>query len=59
MRKEPNSEIFENPVDPINTHYTIKDYHEIIKTPMDFSTIKSKLFGNSYIDCNEFVDDVK
>ena len=38
--------IFHAPVDPVKLG--IDDYSEIIKTPMDFGTIKNKLNNNIY-----------
>lgn len=37
----------------------IPDYHEIIKNPMDFGTIKEKLATSSYTKCQEFCNDVE
>lgn len=44
--KMPNAFIFHNPVDweAINA----KDYLQVVKRPMDFSTIKTKLLNNAY-----------
>ena len=49
--------IFHRPVDPIELN--IPDYFTIIKNPMDFSTIKKKLYGGLYINFNEFDEDLK
>ena len=49
--------IFRQPVDP--TREEIPDYLEIIKHPMDFSTIKKKLSGNVYLQVIEFLDDIQ
>jgi hypothetical protein len=40
------SYIFHNPVDP--EKMGLPDYNEIVKTPMDFSTIKERLNANYY-----------
>ena len=37
----------------------LHDYHEIIKKPMDLSTIKKKMDGREYKDANEFATDVR
>jgi len=48
---------FNQPVDPIAM--SIPDYLEIIKKPMDFSTISRKFESDSYSSANEFIEDVK
>lgn len=49
--------IFHKPVDP--EELDIPDYFEVIKTPMDFSTIRNKLNSNIYRGgVQEFIDDV-
>lgn len=55
--KHPQAHIFHRPVNPVELG--IYDYFEKIKNPMDFSTIKKKLNDNAYINCAEFVADVK
>lgn len=47
---------FREPVDPLQLG--IPDYHDIIKHPMDLSTIKNKLDTGQYPDPWSFVDDV-
>lgn len=47
---------FREPVDP--QQLGIPDYHDIIKHPMDLSTIKSKLDTGQYPDPWSFVEDV-
>ena len=47
---------FREPVDP--KQLNIPDYLEIIKQPMDLSTIKTKLDTGQYSDPWSFVDDV-
>lgn len=48
---------FLQPVDPVALG--IPNYHEIIKEPMDFSTIQGKLANNQYENGEEFARDVK
>lgn len=45
------------PVDPIALG--IPDYPNIIKNPMDLSTITKKLEGNEYVSASDFVGDVR
>lgn len=47
---------FRQPVDP--TVLGIPDYFEIVKKPMDLSTIKNNLNSGKYSDPWEYVDDV-
>lgn len=56
FRQEPDSIPFRMPVDP--NQLGIPDYFEIIKKPMDLSTIKRKLDTGQYSDPWEYVDDV-
>jgi hypothetical protein len=49
--------IFHDPVDP--DKLGVPDYFNIIKTPMDFSTIKSRLNSNYYHRMQEFLDDMQ
>ena len=55
--QEPEGPVFREPVDPITLH--IPDYFDIVKTPMDLSTIRKKLEGGNYDDPWQFVDDVQ
>ena len=48
---------FLHPVDPISLQ--IPDYFEIIKEPMDLSTVERNLKGNLYNTLNEFTADVR
>lgn len=48
---------FLQPVDPVALN--IPNYHEIIKEPMDFSTILGKLANNQYENGDEFERDVR
>jgi hypothetical protein len=41
-----NAWLFHEPVDPVRLK--IADYLDIIKHPMDFGTIKKKLYSNAY-----------
>lgn len=54
--QEPEATPFRIPVDP--QALGIPDYFDIIKTPMDMSTIKRKLDTGAYSDPWKFVDDV-
>jgi ankyrin repeat protein len=49
--------LFHKPVDPIELG--IPDYFQIIKNPMDFSTIKKKLTNNLYTNFKQFTEDIK
>lgn len=51
-----DAEMFHKPVNPIELG--IPDYFDIIKHPMDFSTIKKKLFNFQYTNCKEFCMDM-
>lgn len=51
------SSIFHKPVDPIE--FNIPDYFNIVKNPMDFSTIKKRLNLGLYVNFKEFDDDIK
>ncbi|XP_063706761.1 CREB-binding protein isoform X2 [Culicoides brevitarsis] len=55
-RQDPESMPFRQPVDP--TTLGIPDYFDIVKKPMDMSTIKNKLLQGKYSDPWEYVDDV-
>ncbi|XP_029300505.1 bromodomain-containing protein 3a isoform X2 [Cottoperca gobio] len=37
----------------------LHDYHQIIKYPMDFSTVKKKMCGGQYVDAQGFAADVR
>ena len=49
--------LFHKPVDPVELG--IPDYFQVIKKPMDFSTIKRKLSNNLYTNFKQFNDDIK
>lgn len=55
-RQDPESIPFRQPVDP--SALGIPDYFDIIKKPMDLSTIKRKLDTGQYTDPWDYVDDV-
>lgn len=55
-RQDPESIPFRQPVDPQTLG--IPDYFDIVKKPMDLSTIKRKLDIGQYVDPWEYVDDV-
>ena len=59
--KREGSWIFHNPVDPVA--WKIEDYFEIVKHPMDFSTIRNKLKRTDpalyYNTVEEFCSDVR
>ncbi|GAA0144834.1 DNA-binding transcription factor [Lithospermum erythrorhizon] len=48
---------FKEPVDPVALN--IPDYFSIVRDPMDFGTIESKLEKNVYFSANEFAADVR
>ena len=48
--------LFHKPVNPIELG--IPDYLQIIKNPMDFSTIKKKLSSNLYTNFKQFTEDI-
>ncbi|XP_052796528.1 histone lysine acetyltransferase CREBBP-like isoform X2 [Mya arenaria] len=55
-RQDPESLPFRLPVDPVALQ--IPDYYDIVRKPMDLSTIKKKLDTGQYKDPWEYVDDV-
>ena len=54
--KVKDADLFYKPVDPIELG--LPTYFEVIKNPMDFSTIKRKLANYSYTNFNEFCQDM-
>lgn len=48
--------IFYEPVDPKKLN--IPDYYDIIKQPMDFGTVKTKLNSNQYLKFQDFLYDL-
>lgn len=57
LRKHPSAEPFLRPVDPIALR--IPDYLDIIKEPMDLSTVNRKLMEDMYADQETFEADVR
>ena len=53
---EPEASPFRTPVDP--NALGIPDYFDIIKTPMDMTTIRKKLDDGEYKEPWQFIDDV-
>jgi len=49
--------LFHKPVDAESLG--LVDYHQVIKNPMDFGTIKMKLSNNDYEKLEEFLKDMK
>ena len=47
--------IFHEPVDPVKLN--IPDYFDVVKSPMDFGTIKKKLNNNFYSSADELLSD--
>ncbi|CAG5119478.1 unnamed protein product, partial [Candidula unifasciata] len=56
VKQDPESLPFRQPVDPVILQ--IPDYFDIVKKPMDLSTIRRKLDSGMYKDPWEYVDDV-
>ncbi|PWZ14891.1 Bromodomain-containing protein 1 [Zea mays] len=54
LQKKDTYGVFSEPVDPEE----LPDYHDIIKHPMDFSTIRKKLDKEAYFNLEQFEDDV-
>jgi hypothetical protein len=57
IRKHPSADPFLRPVDPIALR--IPDYFDIIKEPMDLSTVNRKLMEDMYPDQETFETDVR
>jgi len=57
LLKWPTTSVFRAPVDVVRDQ--APNYYEIVKNPMDFSTMKKKLNNNEYFNVQEFVDDIK
>lgn len=57
LQKHPISQMFAQPVDPINDE--APNYLKVIKFPMDFSTVRSKLQTDQYPTIHEFKNDVQ
>ncbi|GFN74631.1 Creb-binding protein, partial [Plakobranchus ocellatus] len=56
LKQEPEALAFKNPVDPVALN--IPDYFDIVKKPMDLSTIKRKLDSGQYTEPWQIVDDI-
>ena len=57
LTRNPKAYIF---AEPVNVEaLKILDYHTIVKKPMDFGTIKTKLKENQYSKVQEFMDDME
>lgn len=56
LQRNPKSQLFAEPVDA--EVLKIPDYYHIVKTPMDFSTVKLKLKEHKYTKIGEFVADM-
>ena len=54
--KHKDADLFHKPVDP--DELNIPDYFDVIKNPMDFSTIKKKLSNFSYTNLKDFCKDM-
>ncbi len=57
LKRHKDATPFLQPVDPVAL--AIPDYFDVIKHPMDFSTIQQKLNQHSYLSVETFQDDVK
>ena len=54
--KVKDAELFHKPVDPIELN--VPNYYDIIKKPMDFSTVKRKLNNYTYTNLKEYCEDM-
>ena len=54
--KVKDAEIFHKPVDPIELN--VPNYYDVIKKPMDFSTVKKKLINCTYTNLKEYCEDM-
>lgn len=54
--KSRGGNFFHEPVDP--EALGIPTYFDIVKRPMDFSTVKRKISYNIYKSCNEYIEDM-
>ncbi|XP_030523758.2 uncharacterized protein LOC115736279 [Rhodamnia argentea] len=54
LQKKDSYGVFSEPVDPEE----LPDYHDIIKNPMDFGTVKKKLDEGAYTNLEQFEKDV-
>jgi hypothetical protein len=56
LLEHPFSELFVDPVDPVRD--SVPDYLDVIKNPMDFTTVNSKLARRAYPNWHEWAADV-
>lgn len=56
LKKHPNAWPFHEPVNPVKLG--IPDYFEVIKEPMDFSTVEKNLKNYQYSTVNQFHADI-
>ncbi|XP_073525745.1 uncharacterized protein [Phyllobates terribilis] len=54
LQKKDTYGVYADPVDPEE----LPDYHEVIKHPMDFSTLRKKLTNGAYVSLEQFEKDV-
>ncbi|XP_030444289.2 uncharacterized protein LOC115666764 [Syzygium oleosum] len=54
LQKKDSYGVFSEPVDPEE----LPDYHDIIKNPMDFGTVKKKLDEGAYANLEQFEKDI-
>ncbi|KAG1362671.1 cat eye syndrome critical region protein 2 [Cocos nucifera] len=54
LQKKDTYGVFSEPVDPNE----LPDYHEVIKHPMDFGTVRKKLSSGAYANLEQFEKDV-
>ncbi|MEQ2210363.1 hypothetical protein XENOCAPTIV_012464, partial [Xenoophorus captivus] len=57
-RQDPESLPFRQPVDPMVLGIPVSDYFDIVKNPIDLSTIKRKLDTGQYQEPWQYVDDI-
>lgn len=57
LKRHRDAGAFLRPVDAVRLN--LPDYHKIIKHPMDFGTIDTKLSCGEYEDVNDFIYDVR
>ena len=57
LKRNPKAYIF---AEPVNVEaLRIPDYHDIVKKPMDFGTVTTKLKENQYSKLQEYMDDME
>ncbi|KAK6588375.1 hypothetical protein RS030_6857 [Cryptosporidium xiaoi] len=55
LYKRDKQQIF---AEPVNAEF-VPDYYQVIKNPMDFSTMRKKVLNNEYLDFDSFNNDVR